>query len=665
METKDWIVSLIFSFVGLILLRWLYQLIRAKAEVFVLSKHGNGVYRADRSGEAQPLSSKGDVLYYLGVFKKTNDGTCLQEQSETVGKAAFNSHFKGVSHMVWGAVWKEGSVESMQPNYRGYVDAQARIYVKESEYGAATYVGFLARPKKNSDAMPRPSLKGKRYWYELWLVQHLDVYYGAYPDEVVKKEKRKKVEPEMVEDGEVLVRVRALVDALAAKKRKEKRRQRRAGLVGKIKLYGFFSFMPQYTQHEDTLEARAGLVAMMHYLFSSPRSDYSEEMMVSPKTWKDTALFSSLVFSLLFVLFFPVLWNGELNTFMFLGEQWSFVAACFACYGIIWWGVTSYKRYSYETGGRPFNRWLYLLNKSVGLGPTFVLVFILGALALNFSVSLYGFQFVPLVLVILCGVGVNKLVPMHSKKWLVLDKHTLQIGNMGDVNYEEDETEVRKYNWSLESYNTEQDVYGWLSLYFNASKVTEFLPAYRESLFMDYGESARRRCEVLWKEVKNDDEALKYLRSIVSYISRRAMEENLSGIDTLQFTLDFVQELRADTRFDESLSPAFPAEVLWHGGGSSLSLSFLLASLYTLMNVESIVVFSTNGEAAVGVKWGDTWSAGDGEVNGEVARDVKLRFDGEEYYFCETKDKWYKVGDFPNKDGLSTGNFREYIKFTL
>lgn len=689
----------IYLFIFVLVFTALTQFIEyffSKANSFVLRKPNDSVFPDDAEpGKFPYIGEEDSDMYYLGSMRFKGGKSQLMYERRPLGQAIFRpALFRGVSKYIWGSLARRADDEDKYDyTYYGFLTKDAKIYVRRSGDKENIYVGFLALPTsaKNTDE-PIPSLRGKRHWYELWLVRHLDVYYGPYPSTAAVKDKDKKKNKKDNESGssadepadsgkkcspQSVLNIVESVRQYAEERGDTETTPMKAYRVGKVSLTGITTSHISHGNADkwDTLEARAGLITLLYYLFGEDEDEIPEENALSPDSWRDTALLASLVYTVIFVVFYFLQFG--LIDMPFLGKQWSFVLVNIGFYYLVWALVRYYKIYRQAIAGRPMKRWLFLFNKAVGLDLTRLLIIICGALTILFTFFHYTTDFIPMVVAILIGVVVNGTIPYTRRPWTVLEKFTLHIGHIPEERTEESETETRTYDWDLDSYNNQNKLHGHIELKFDPDYI-KMLRYDNPSVHLNDGTMTHERCfQNLWDYMKNDPLTLRHLNMIAKYIKDTTSQARLPWIDTIQFVLDFVQEPNIVYKTDEDCEEItslpsnpkeyirFPDETLFDKRGDCDCKSFLAACLFSVMHVPVIIALSeTEGHAAIGVYCDESWTTANANGSADLSRDTLLTYNGKKYYYCETTGDNFKVGDFLMAEGKSIGDFTKFVELS-
>ena len=131
-----------------------------------------------------------------------------------------------------------------------------------------------------------------------------------------------------------------------------------------------------------------------------------------------------------------------------------------------------------------------------------------------------------------------------------------------------------------------------------------------------------------------------FIGDLVSGIEEVAQEEGYSEFEKVEFTNTFVQSLpyTADsvtTSYDEY--PRYPLETLVNNGGDCEDTAILLASLLDEMGYGVILLYFPGEHTAVGI------------LGGEEIYGYYWEYDGDKYYYIETTNTGWGVGQCPEE----------------
>lgn len=130
-----------------------------------------------------------------------------------------------------------------------------------------------------------------------------------------------------------------------------------------------------------------------------------------------------------------------------------------------------------------------------------------------------------------------------------------------------------------------------------------------------------------------------YIDNLADKIKGKAQEEGFTEFDTVEFAAAFVQSLpyiadSVTTPYDEY--PRYPVETLVDKAGDCEDTSILMASLFNSMGY-GVVLFIFPGHVAVGV------------LGGEGISGTYIEYNGGKYFYLETTNTGWKVGQIPEE----------------
>lgn len=443
-------------------------------------------------------------------------------------------------------------------------------------------------------------------------------------------------------------------------------------LVGHACRIGFGSKAPKGCPITD--EARAAAYALFYNKYG--KNSYAEYLDQSPYGWKDTALLSSIIYAMLFLVLYFV------NVFVFqmplLGNDLAAIFTLTLFYFVLWGTVRSIKIEAAENGHsmQPF---LTLMNKTLGHGFIDVFLIVLGVLSAIWTYVFYDADLIPLILAITIGVTVNMLNKKNAEQWPVLNPmHKAKPGVEFDLDEEEEENDVipapegdvrKDYNWKLDSFVGKQ-IKAHLAVSFVQAEVQA--QRHRNPFFLekpnltvvDYKNYIRR----MMAELLDNEENLIHSKYILQEIKKLTSKNELNEIDTLQFVLDFIQEsitYELDSESRDLAMPKeyirYPDEILFDQKGDCDCKSFLATVFYYLMGYDVILLLSRelgHSAVAVSVKQNDTI----GFISKDNLDEVTIEINGRKYYYCETTTDGFLIGDIT--DGVNVDKFETRIEWT-
>lgn len=446
------------------------------------------------------------------------------------------------------------------------------------------------------------------------------------------------------------------------KKSKDKRKRSKKCVK---EAWASVSYLGFHVSSQDYLPAEARACAFAALAGDLNRGRYTEYFKAQPYGWKDTALLTSLLYSVIFFALY-IAFEVVLKRSIF-SSHYVDVVILVAMYFPLWTLVRLIKIDCIESSNS-FQKRLDLFNKNLGLkGSNFVIV-ILGILVLTIDMSSMEYDFVPLVFAMTFGVFVNMSLKGASSKWVI----STSFNEKDDV--EDDVEEVanptgdiaRTYEWELDkTYNCSQDLYGSLTLYFTAREIADM-----------------RQCNPFFAQRKDKSDKLYILgmfqflnvhrtflartKYITRYINDLIKKNNLTPIDKVQFTLDFVQEPNiryVDNRESRAINNyehyiRYPDETLFDKEGDSNSKSLLAAVLFYTMGHNVMYLASRkHNHSAIGIEI-DSRDLANG-LYGANAEEMIVTEDGKTYIYCETTGDRFSIGK--SISGMEIRDFEEKV----
>lgn len=508
--------------------------------------------------------------------------------------------------------------DSVKPEYRtyGYISQDGYIY-KINQKNKPEKIGYTAKPSNPNT----PTVVGERTWKTLWLKCSLNVYMGK------PSEKGKKKEPSS-------------------------------------KCY-HLSF---HSSKKDAMppEARAAAFALIFSLFN--KKNYSEYYNTPAYGWKDTALLASFVYTILYIIWLLInqyiLIDTDYYVNIHLEEYLSFYGIYFAL-----WAIVRAIKIECIENSNTIQPKLDLFNKSLGQ-KFFDICILICCIIILFPIGQYGYNFKALALAIATGVIVNMLLQSSSQRWEIKNPFVVEeekedqeqpVNPEGDI--------VRNYKWLLDSENV-KDVEGDLTLYFDA----HYISGLRfENPFYNQRQDKPTKIMILdmFNYMKEHHGITARTRYIVSQIKNIAAQNALSIEDTLQFTLDFVQEpnirfslnrdSKAINQYDNYIR--FPDEVLFDKEADSNSKALLAAMLFHFMSYNVLYLFSRKQHhSAIGIEVNDEW-IDNGYIFGKKVDEITIIHNNKRYIFCETTSDGFRIGG--TMEGMRYDDFEEHIELPL
>lgn len=442
-------------------------------------------------------------------------------------------------------------------------------------------------------------------------------------------------------------------------------------LVGHSCRYGFGAAAPSGCPITD--EARAGAYALFYNKYG--KNSYSEYLGQTPYAWKDTALLTSVVYSVLFMM----LYFANITVFQMplLGNDIASIITLTLFYFILWGIIRAIKIEAAENGHtmQPF---LTLMNKTLGHKFLDIFLIVLGVLSVVWTYCFYDADLIPLILAITIGVLVNMLNKSNAELWPVLNPmHRTPADVDIDLDSEEEEEDVipapegdvrKDYNWKLDSFVGKQ-IKAHIAVSFVQSEVeaqrhrNPFFFEKPDMTVADYKNYIRR----MMSEILDNENNLLHSKYILQEIKKISSKNELNEMDTLQFVLDFIQESIEYELDSESRALAmpkeyirYPDELLFDQKGDCDCKAFLATVFYYLMGYDVILLLSRelgHSAVAVSVKQSEIL----GFINSARLEDVTIEINGRKYYYCETTTDGFMIGDI--NDGINVDKFETRLEW--
>ncbi|QVJ81679.1 Formylglycine-generating enzyme, required for sulfatase activity, contains SUMF1/FGE domain [Prevotella sp. khp1] len=435
---------------------------------------------------------------------------------------------------------------------------------------------------------------------------------------------------------------------------------------------------------KDTMspEARACAYAVFYGLYN--KRNYTEYYKDKPYGWKDTALLTSFVYSVIFITWYLVV-KFILNE-RFIGYHFWAVPSVAGLYYPLWAIIRMIKIDRLENS-QSIQAKLDLFNKSLRQGSFDKAILTCAGITAAFTLTFYRFDFLPLVWAMSFGVSTNMGIKNNKTRWRI-DRSLMDENNDNAEWLEEEDEEMnevknpdgdisRSYNWVLErNYQNPNNLHGSLTMYFTDAQMKElrhinpFYAQRKEKHAKDY-------ILTMFHQMKEHTELTARLRYIVSYINRTtAPIDSVDPLTKIQFTLDFVQEPNIVFAFNEDckeidMFPEYirwPEETLYDKTGDCNSKALLAATLFHLMGHNVLYMFSrVQQHAAVGIELAPGWERmpnGKERLIGEVpVSKLTITYNGRKFLFCEVTMDGFSIGSL--LAGMSYEDFEETIELPL
>lgn len=588
--------------------------------------------------------------------------------------------------------------DAEKPHYRrtGYVsfdrdttvDQFGYIYKQIKGKKDREIVGYLARPSKPDE----PTIYGERSWRTLWLQCVLCAYAGLpQNDERESNPNAAKTvqpiehlcinSPKRIDEEEIIevpVLEEPIVEEIPVEETPVEEPEQEVKPLEKLpprKPLAICSYWGFHNSGNDPLppEARAGAYALLQRY--APRQREAEYASEQPYGWKDTALLSAFIYTLLFILVYLV--NSGIFQMPLLGKDWQ-SASIFVGYYYVLWAIVRFIKIDAIENANSFQPMLDLFNKNLGLKWVNVSILALCSIATVFTLFYYDYDFLPLLIVISTGVSINMSLPAANRRWKVQASF---LEESSDYDDEEEDVEPqnpqgdisRTYDWTLDkTYDPHRTVAGSLTLYFKAADIRD---TRHLNPFFDQRKDHADKENILYMFhfLKKYRKTFLARTNYVAYSINKIAEKNeFSPMDKLQFTLDFVQEPniafveasedKAINFYDDYIR--YPDETLYDKCGDSNSKSLLAAMLFHLMGHNVLFLISRKHQhAAIGVEVKlhelmDGWYGDATKIN-----DIAIKYEDKWYIFCETTGDNFALGAKVN--GMSIDEFDEKIYMPL
>ena len=441
------------------------------------------------------------------------------------------------------------------------------------------------------------------------------------------------------------------------KEKKEKSKKVTKEAFASAYYYGFHS------SAKDYLPAEARACAYAFLSGNVKKRKYSEFYKNQPYGWKDTALLSSIIYSLLFIVLYTV--NTGVFQMPLLGNDYKAVFILIACYYLLWAIVRMVKIERIESSNS-FQKKLDLLNKNLGLKGFNFAIIILGVLAMYFSLVVYDFDLIPLIWAIIFGVAINMSLKGANTSWIISTTYN-------EKDEEDDDEEVqnpvgdiqRNYEWDLDKTYSTQQLHGSLTLYFTAQEIAD-LRQCNPFFTQRKDKSDKEYILDMFNFLSEHNHFNARIKYITKYINDTINKNNLTPLDKIQFTLDFIQEpnirfvknkdAKATNYYENYIR--YPNETLYDKEGDCNSKSLLAAVMFHTMGFNVMYLASRKYEhAAIGIE-----IPKNDIQNGWYGSNVEnLLFteNGKSYIFCETTGDYFRIGRTIN--GMSLNDFEEKL----
>lgn len=513
----------------------------------------------------------------------------------------------------------DGTDDSIKPQYRtcGYITQQGVIYRQLRKSGKAEKIGYTAKPSDPNT----PSAVGERSWKTMWLQCTLNTYKGE------PKTKGKTKEP--------------------------------------VAISTYRSF--HKTEH-DAMPPEARAAAFSYFFGQYNKTDYSEYYNSPAYGWKDSALLAATIYAIIYVLWYIV--SVKVLGNRFIGFRFWQTMPLYASYLVLWAIVRAIKIECIENSNTIQPK-LDLFNKAVGQRQFDSAILVCCAITLLFTGSYYRADFIALALAICTGVIANLLLRSSTTRWKVINPFVPEEEDWeeGDEVQNPDGDILMQYQWMLDS-ESRKDVVGELSLRFDAQYIKDL--RYANPFYCQRRDKPVRVMILdMFHYMKEHKGITSRVRYVASQIRNISAQKGLSVEDTLQFTLDFVQEpnirfcMNRDSKSINQYEDyvRFPDEVLFDKEADSNSKSLLAAMLFYYMYYNVLFLVSrVQHHGAIGIEVKKDWIS-DGLLFGRKLDEVSFLYNGTRYLFCETTSDGFRIGG--TMEGMRYEDFDEQILLPL
>lgn len=408
------------------------------------------------------------------------------------------------------------------------------------------------------------------------------------------------------------------------------------------------SYLGFHSSRNDYLPAEARACAYAALASNPNRGRYAEYFKTQPYGWLDTALLSSLIYCVFFFIlyfFYEVLLNKEM-----INNEHA-ISILVAMYYVIWAVVRLIKIDCIESSNS-FQKRLDIFNKNLGLTGVNITTLIVGFIAILVAIAKLNLEFIPLIWVIMFGTFTNMMLKGANKKWII----STSFNDKDDT--EEDEQEAinptgdieRTYEWELDKEYSTRKLHGSVTLYFTAQEIADVRQC--NPFFAQRKDKSDKEYIIdMFRFLTEHKHFLARVKYIARYINETIKDNNLTPIDKIQFTLDFVQEpnisfvANRDSRVINNYEHyiRYPDETLYDKEGECNSKSLLAAVLFYSMGYNVMYLASRkHNHSAIGVEIDPQYVARG--WYGNHTDDMTVTEGGKMYIYCETTGDRFRIG---------------------
>lgn len=449
-------------------------------------------------------------------------------------------------------------------------------------------------------------------------------------------------------------------------KKKEKREKKPVRVPAAVCYYTGF-----HSSRDEALpsEARACAYALLGEGYQ-PRK-YSEYYRERPYGWRDTALLTSFIYSVLFLLVYTV--NTGLLQMPLIGNDFRAVGILIGFYFVLWALVRLIKIDRIENSNS-FQSKLDLFNKNLNLGFFNIAIIVLAFLAGYATIYYYDYDLLPMIFAIAFGVAINMTLYGANKPWRIsssyIEEDELEEDDPSEVKNPEGDI-ARTYEWDLDRHYARQKVHGDLNLYFSARDINDMRQC-NPFFAQRKDKSDKAYIMEMYSFLIEHKPMLARVRYIAAYISKLAQKQGLTTLEKIQFTLDFIQEpnirfmnnrdCKAINYYDDYIR--FPDETLYDKEGDCNSKSLLAAMLFHVMGYNVLYMASRKFQhAAIGIEV-SLVNLMEGEYfSMDKIEKLTVLENGKRYIYCETTGDRFTIGS--TLDGMTLDDFEDKVLLPL
>lgn len=435
------------------------------------------------------------------------------------------------------------------------------------------------------------------------------------------------------------------------------------------KLAAVCKFTGFHSSKRDYLPAEARACAYALLARSFQRRQYSEYYKDHPYGWRDTALLTTLIYSVLFLLLY--IFNTGVLQMPLLGNDLLAVGILVAAYYLLW-ALVRFIKIDCIENSNSFQPKLDLFNKNLSLGFMNWATVTLAPVALYFTYEYYDYDLMPLIWAIGFGVMTNMTLTGANRPWRISSSYN--DTDLADEIEEEDEEVknppgdiTRTYEWDLDPHYSCRQLHGSLSLYFTATEMDDMRHC---NPFFAQRKDKKDREYILemFHFLKEHRPFLARIRYVAHYISTTIEKQNLMPLDKIQFTLDFIQEpnilfvnnkdCKTINRYEDYIR--YPDETLYDKEGDCNSKSLLAAMIFHVMGYNVLYLSSRRFQhAAVAIEVNPKDLAEGWYGSQQKVEEITIHTNGKHYIYCETTGDRFRLG--ATLDGMKIEDFEEKV----